>query len=616
MCSEFFFFNIYKNKLLLSLDISNYDMSSLDYLWTEDYLNSFEIENRFTDTTITFIIVSKDPSTCYDNLIRFSQPWLKSYPWTIDQPSITQQSTNIKGTKIDYIYGELNYHEYTPESLLLISILFQFTKYHQDCYIHLFDSITIEPILYYCHDFLPNDLQDINTSINRTWIHDFNIIVLNLHDDRYVNLFIAIQQLNNLDYTINHQLREFWHEKIVFDEYLKIVHDVEIVNLPLDIGKLITHDPTMIGKALVALEQVLKLEKISNGEPPSPSPPLECCDVIVPINDINLATLGSLCISNSDNDIRIRDILAHGLSKWYSDRSNSNSNSEPLPLIPSSIVKISRLDLQKELINRGLLSHIVEEDKDVYQVIANMDTNETTIENEEEFANQLSQILLDKRVQNLIEEEEEDEDKDEDDDDDYLELSDDELIDFRNKYYEITNVWLDKDQVKSKYNQFKQLIITLVNNFKQEFENTEFDDFPEFMETNVILDLNEGYNDDSDYKSDDEGTYQGDMAFEEYIKFKKKLRKEGGIVGSDNDEEDEDWEDIDNDDDDEDYGYSDDGDSDGYIEEIYQESPKISEIHDPDPEVIERLSNNLRNLQTNDRQKPSNLEDIIRNTYK
>ena len=36
--------------------------------------------------------------------------------------------------------------------------------------------------------------------------------------------------------------------------------------------------------------------------------------MIVPINDINLATLGSLCISNSDNDIRIRDILAHGLS--------------------------------------------------------------------------------------------------------------------------------------------------------------------------------------------------------------------------------------------------------------------------------------------------------------
>ena len=166
--------------------------------------------------------------------------------------------------------------------------------------------------------------------------------------------------------------------------------------------------------------------------------------MIVPINDINLATLGSLCISNSDNDIRIRDILAHGLSKWYSDRSNSNSNSEPLPLIPSSIVKISRLDLQKELINRGLLSHIVEEDKDVYQVIANMDSNETTIENEEEFANQLSQILLDKRVQNLIEEEEEDEDDEDDEDDDYLELSDDELIDFRNKYYEITDVWLEK----------------------------------------------------------------------------------------------------------------------------------------------------------------------------
>ena len=79
--------------------------------------------------------------------------------------------------------------------------------------------------------------------------------------------------------------------------------------------------------------------------------------------------------------------------------------------------------------------------------------------------------------------------------------------------------------MKSKYNQFKQLVITLVNNFKQEFENTEFDDFPEFMETNVILDLNEGYNDDSDYKSDDEGTYQGDMAFEEYVKFKRNYVK-------------------------------------------------------------------------------------------
>ena len=88
---------------------------------------------------------------------------------------------------------------------------------------------------------------------------------MNLHDDRYVNLFIAIQQLNNSDYTINHQLREFWHEKLYLIEYLKIVHDVEIVNLPLDIGKLITHDPTMIGKALVALEQVLKLEKYLMG---------------------------------------------------------------------------------------------------------------------------------------------------------------------------------------------------------------------------------------------------------------------------------------------------------------------------------------------------------------
>lgn len=53
---------------------------STDYLWTEDELNLYEIENRFNDTTITFIIVSKDIPTCLTKLSQFLDPGLNHIP--------------------------------------------------------------------------------------------------------------------------------------------------------------------------------------------------------------------------------------------------------------------------------------------------------------------------------------------------------------------------------------------------------------------------------------------------------------------------------------------------------------------------------------------------------
>jgi len=74
---------------------------STDYLWTEDELNLYEIENRFNDTTITFIIVSKDIPTCLTKLSQFLDPWIKSYPWIIQPPTITQQQTVFNNLTID-----------------------------------------------------------------------------------------------------------------------------------------------------------------------------------------------------------------------------------------------------------------------------------------------------------------------------------------------------------------------------------------------------------------------------------------------------------------------------------------------------------------------------------
>ncbi|EER34724.1 predicted protein [Candida tropicalis MYA-3404] len=581
---------------------------STDYLWTEDELNLYEIENRFNDTTITFIIVSKDIPTCLTKLSQFLDPWIKSYPWIIQPPTITQQQTVFNNLTIDYIHGELNYHEYIRESLLLVSLLFQFTKYHKDSYIHIFDSIDIEPLLIHCHDFLPNDLEEVGTSINRVWIHDYSIIVLNLHDDRYINLYLAIQQLNNQDYTINSAMSEYWKNQSELDEYLKYIHDVKIDNLPKDVGKLITNDVNLLSLSLISLENESKIDKIELHEEEDRN---NNCSVSIPMNTLNLGVILAICQNRPD--LTAKDVIVNGLLKFYNDLNVK-------PEIPSDIKQVSRYDLQKELINRGLIDHEVGENKDAYELFSSSfdKDDEEEVEEEEKLASQLNEIL--NISKNILEEEDEEID-DEEDDPDYDEFDGNErLMEFREKYFEITDIWLDKDKTIEFYDKFKLSMLNQVETFRLDFKNSEFEDFPEFLETNVILGIEE---EEKERKRHEIGEYQGDMNYAEYMKFKKKLRKQGDIV-DDSDDEDSDWEDIDDDqeEDEEEQKEEEQIDSDDEDDEFayhqttpLSQSPKITEIDDSEinePQIVE-LSENLKNLQTDPT--PKTLEDILIERY-
>lgn len=589
---------------------------STDYLWTEDELTSFEIENRFNDSTITFIIVSKDIPTCLTKLLQFIDPWIKSYPWMTQPPLISQQQTTYNNLTIDYIYGELNYHEYIPESLLLVSLLFQFSKYHKDAYIHFFDSLDIEPLLIHCHDFLSNDLQEVLTSINRAWIHDYSIIILNLHDDRYINLYIAIQQLNNLDYIFNSSMTEYWRIKTKFEEYLSNIHDIKIDDIPIDIAKLITNDSSLISLGLISLEDESRLNKIEfENENENNDVGNLKTSVNTPINTMNLGIIFAICKNRPD--LKPKDVIINGLFKYYNDKLKKS------PIIPSNIQHKTRYDLQHELINRGLINELVEENKDVYEIFT-LEFDEDEDEEEETLASQLHGIL--NNAQNIL-------DEDEDDDPDYDEFSgDEELLEFREKYYEVTDVWLDKEHTINLYNKFKNLMMDQVESFKLDFKNSEFDDFPEFIETDIILGIEQEEKEEERKKEFKTGEYQGDMNYDEYMKFKKNLRKQGNLI-EDSDNEDSDWEDIiDADEEEEEEGSMDDEsvgnqvdyDDDADDEFAYHQttplsgSPKIREITEPEldePQIVE-LSENLKNLQTDNTGKSTKtLEDILIQRY-
>ncbi|RCK55406.1 hypothetical protein Cantr_04017 [Candida viswanathii] len=575
---------------------------SSDYLWTEDELTSFEIEHRFNDTTITFIIVSQDIPTCLTKLLQFLDPWIKSYPWMIQAPTIAQHQTTYNNLTIDYIHGELTYHEYIPESLLLITLLFQFTNHHSDAYIHVFDSVDIEPVLIHCHEFLPNDLQEVGTSIHRVWMHENAVVVLNLHDDRYINMYVALQQLNNADYTRNAALTEYWRLKARMEEYLSNVHDVVIDGLPEDAAKLITNDVNLVSRGLIALEDETRIDRVSVGDGQ------EGFLVSVVMNTMNLGVVLAICENNPD--LTAKDVVVNGLLKYYGAL-------QERPEIPLSVRQVSRYHLQRELINRGLINGYVEENKDAYELFAKSFDEDDVDADEEEgerLASRLHEIL--NQSKNILDEE--------DEDPDYEEFSDnEELTSFRNKYYEITNVWLDTDEVTEKYERFKNLMLEQVDNFRLDFKNTEFEDFPEFLETNIMLGLEE----EDKKKEINDGECQGDMNHEEYVKFKKKLRKEGEIV-DDSDDEDDDWEDVDeednNDEDDEDEQVYDPVGTDDEEYAYHQTtplagSPKITEIDDleiGEPQITE-LSENLKKLQTDsgDNNKPTTLEDILIQKY-
>ena len=162
-------------------------MVDVDYLWTNEEITSFELSNRFEDTYLTFIIISSDEQV-YQKLTDFMKPWIKHYPWIHSPPTFEQlqhkyKNKHKKSITINYIYGELNYHEYYDQSNLFIHILQLFTTKTKNVYIHCFDSVEIQPLLVLCQEIVDDEISNASASQNRVWLHDGNIIMLNSHQD-------------------------------------------------------------------------------------------------------------------------------------------------------------------------------------------------------------------------------------------------------------------------------------------------------------------------------------------------------------------------------------------------------------------------------------------------
>lgn len=561
-------------------------MASADYLWTNDELQPHEIQSIFQDTTISFVIISKHIDQTLSNYVKYMEPWLQ-YPWNFRQPQFQAMTLNV----VEYIYGELNYHEHVLDMELLIAILLDFTKY-EDCYIHVFDSVTIEPVLATCHAELHDDLQDVTTSRNRVWLHNGGCIVLNRLIDQggYLPLLDAIKQIFVGDYKLDEKLTIALKEKCNLITGLSHVHDVNLT-LPVPVAKLVAMDPMMVAKSLEALEDEEEVKPLVFNEG---------VEVTAPVNSVHLGVLLGIA-SALGKPKELSGIVLSGLQQYYQGKEE--------PKVPGTIKPSSRLVLQEELLKRGIISEKVPEDTELVEMIA--DINGPQMEDEEQYAKNLQQVFeegLDD-IEDLIDEDEEEGDDDESD------LTDDELNEFRWKYYDIASEWIPRDQVAQKYQEFKSSILAMTTQFKDEFKNTEFEDFPEFMELEIILEMSGGgnktYNDDSDYQSDVEDEYQGDMAYEEYMEFKNKLRQEGANFSEeelDYDDNDGDWESVEEEDEEE-HVFSDDSDD---IANKYVQRPVLETLDEEpplgyeglDPKLskreIERLTTTMKTLKTSD----------------
>ena len=632
-------------------------MYSVEYLWTEDELQPFEIENLFPEGTLTFVIISTNIDQTLSNYIRYMDPWIKQYPWNYKQPDCQARVTHT----IEYIYGEFQYHEHTLDMELFLALLLNFTKYDHNCYIHVFDSVEIEPVLVLCHDCIPSHLEDVTSGRNKVWLHQDSVIVLNDHigeksgenltkepkaQGEYLPLQRAVRQAFNGDWLRNDEMTNTVKQHCSIETGLSNVHDI-CLTLPEPVAKVILRDPMMVANSLVALEGVDDMLPIIYDHG---------VDVTIPVNGINLGVLLRLA-SEFEDETGINNRLEHnavvgglilaGLQEYYKNKRE--------PKVPETLVQGLRSILQNELLNRGIINAPVETDEELVNLISGKDAIlPGTQDDEEEYARKLQDLFEHgyENFEDILEEDEQDDELQDEifgDDDEGVELSE-ELKEFRWKYYDLTSNWLAAEEVRPMFEKVKNSMMEANSNFHQDFKGTEFEDFPAFMELDVILEMAQpsagsnskanGYNDDSDYQSDNGDTYQGDMAYDDYIRLRKKLQTEKHTIHNKkllrDDSSDDDWEDVDDDDDDnDDENEISNSDSDEYEDEelgdVYDETPKIELLgeegadgdkNDDENEIIdtgldtkltkkdiERLTKNMKEMKTSE---ATSLENAFR----
>lgn len=313
------------------------------YRWDSRPPNDLDIKYQFEHAASSFIIIDLvDVHQTFNCLVEFLQPFVKYYPWINSKPKFEVHKhvlTNKDGVPktIEYIYGELiNDDEYFDENLL-IRIMIQFSM-ENSAFIHIWNSTEYEVLLIHTFEAAQDWLLDRTVSMNRTWLHNGEVLVLNNHeDDRFLPLKRAIYQLQNQDYLVSEPMTARLNREINHDYNLANIYDVSLKLSP-EHRKILYNDPSLIAKIIKSQDDKFIDQDISNCE----------ASTVIPIHAVRLAEI-YIQLLKHDNilpQVVASKMLTYGLVK-LGLRGGEIGDDQPFSrdLLQNELIKQGRLNL-------------------------------------------------------------------------------------------------------------------------------------------------------------------------------------------------------------------------------------------------------------------------------
>jgi len=265
------------------------------YRWELTPPQEFDVQSRLQHGITSFIIINET-----NDVTKLYQKWTESmivfedyYPWINEKPRVEQKThtfLNKNGVSrtINYIYGELITDNEIFDESLLLQLLWDFSQL-AECFIHLWNSTENEVLLVHTFDVADAWLLDRTVSMNRTWIHNGLVAVLNSHTEatsdeseaeKFLPLHRAVAQIRNNLYTTNPAMTKQLQTKVNVEYNLPHIYDIS-VNISEELYKTICSNPWLIGKALATVKNQ-DLDFIDTAESDDPA-------VVVPIHAVRLA---------------------------------------------------------------------------------------------------------------------------------------------------------------------------------------------------------------------------------------------------------------------------------------------------------------------------------------
>jgi hypothetical protein len=342
------------------------------YRWELTPPQEFDVESRFQHGISSFIMVNQT-----NDVTKLYQKWTSSmtvfenyYPWINEKPRFEQKSHNFLNKNgdsrtINYIYGELVTDNEIFDESLLLQLLWEFSQV-AECFIHLWNSTENEVLLVHSFDAADSWLLDRMMSMNRTWIHNGLVAVLNNHtettpndreEEKFLPLHRAIAQIRNNLYTINDAMTKQLHTKVNVKYNLPHIYDISI-KIPEKSYKTVCSNPWLIGKA-IAVTKNQDLDFINTSENDDPIK-------VVPIHAVRLAEV-FIQLMKYDNT-KPQEIASKMLSVGL-----DHILSKDIKLQHKDTKEISRDKLQQELIHSGNITTTIPQQFDDFAEAFNPD---------------------------------------------------------------------------------------------------------------------------------------------------------------------------------------------------------------------------------------------------